>query len=113
VLDGGASAVLPLPRGRRVPLAGGDKAILGVRPEHFSVAHRARTEAGTVRGTIHAPVEVVEPTGSETMVVLRLGGREVTARVEPEDAPTVGQQVELSVNMSKACLFDPASEVRL
>jgi len=55
---------------------------------------------------VPAIVEIVEPTGAETMVVLRLAGREVTARFEPHEAPEVGQTVTLSLDMSKACLFD-------
>ena len=64
--------------------------------------------------TAHAAqVEVVEPTGSETMVVLRLGSKEITARYEPIDAPRVGDAAELMVDMTKASLFDPVTEARL
>ena len=53
---------------------------------------------------------MVEPTGAETMVVLRVGDREVVARFEPDDAPAVGERVTLAVDMAKACLFDPETE---
>ncbi len=85
-----------------LPLVGpvgksGQKVLLGIRPEHF--VRLADTQ-----------VEVVEPTGAETMVVLRVGGREIIARYEPDDAPAVGETAKLSVDMNKACLFDPESE---
>jgi multiple sugar transport system ATP-binding protein len=47
------------------------------------------------------------------MVILRAGSKEITARYEPVDAPAVGELAELLVDMSKACLFDPATEERL
>jgi multiple sugar transport system ATP-binding protein len=83
---------------------------LGVRPEN--IAHhgrRACDDAGAV-GELEAQVEVVEPTGAETMVVIRLGGREVIARVDPDEAQPPGSLMRFEVDMRKACLFDPASE---
>jgi multiple sugar transport system ATP-binding protein len=111
-LGEGGETVLPLPPSARPANQGRAPVILGVRPEHFVVQHRAQPEQ-TVLGRIHAPVEVVEPTGSETMVVLRLGSQEVTARYEPADTPKVGQTVEILVDMAKVCLFDPVTEARI
>ena len=59
---------------------------------------------------LDARVEVVEPTGAETMVVLHLGGREMIARVEPDAAKPVGSQMRFGVDMAKACVFDPTTE---
>ena len=53
---------------------------------------------------------MVEPTGSETIVIVRVGEREVLARFEPDEAPAVGDRVTLAVDMAKACLFDPENE---
>ncbi len=39
-----------------------------------------------------APVEVVEPTGAETMAVLKFGDREVVGRFSPDEAPKMGEQ---------------------
>ena len=61
-------------------------------------------------GLLEAPVEVVEPTGAETMVVLRVGEKEVIARFEPDDAPAVGDRVTLAVDLAKACVFDRSTE---
>ena len=61
-------------------------------------------------GLLVAPVEVVEPTGAETMVVLRVGESEVIARFEPDDAPAVGDRVTLAVDLTKACVFDRGTE---
>jgi multiple sugar transport system ATP-binding protein len=106
--DGGP-AILPL--AEDAPRLGpGQKVVLGVRPEHFSVSHRAR---GDLAAVLPATVEVVEPAGAETMVVLRAGGQEIVARYEPEDAPQPGAPASLVVDMRRVSLFDPATERRL
>ncbi len=109
----GEQTLLPLPRSRSISRNAGDSVILGVRPEHFAIEGRVRTDRHIGGGVIAAPVEVVEPTGSETMVVLRACGKEIIARYEPDDAPHVGETARLSVDMAKACLFDPATEALL
>src|SRR5258705_107697 len=43
----------------------------------------------------------------------RAAGSEIIARFEPDDAPEVGEVVKLSVDMNKACLFDPETQVLL
>jgi multiple sugar transport system ATP-binding protein len=85
----------------------GRKLVLGLRPEHFSRAD------GGGRPTLPARVEVVEPTGAETIVVMRLGDSEVTARFEPDTAPAEGEAINLAVAVNKACLFDPETGIRL
>ena len=97
-LTGDAS--LPLPAGTSLP--NGRKVVLGLRPEHLSPG-----------SGIRAPVEVVEPTGAETIVILRLGGQEITARFDPDSAPREGDAIDLAVAIDKASLFDPDTEERL
>jgi multiple sugar transport system ATP-binding protein len=60
--------------------------------------------------TLVAPVEVVEPTGAETIAVLRFGELEVVGRFDPDSAPRVGETLEVGIDMAHACLFDPDSE---
>ena len=60
--------------------------------------------------TLSAPVEVVEPTGAETMAVLRLGDLEVVGRFDPDGAPRMGETLTLGIDMAHACLFDPATQ---
>ena len=99
------TATLPLYNGAadRVKIK---KIVLGIRPEHLSRAVSGvagRPGAATMR----APVEVVEPTGAETIAVLRVGDREVIGRFTPDEAPRMGEDMSLAVDMSRACLFDP------
>ena len=83
--------------------------VLGIRPQHF-VLDGAGGPAGDGFAKLTLPVELVEPTGSETHAVLRLGSKEITASFPPNRAPKAGETVTLSVDMSQARVFDAATE---
>jgi len=87
----------------------GRQVVFGIRPENLT-RHDPERRGRREVGLLEAPVEVVEPTGAETMVVLRVGEKEVIARFEPDDAPAVGDRVTLAVDMAKACIFDRSTE---
>ncbi len=110
----GSSFELPIPNPHDDLTAYvGRDVILGIRSENF---HRRELLGGEVpahMGGINRGVEVTEPTGAETMVVFRFGDEEVVARVEPVHAPRPGDQINLTVDMRKACLFDPSTERRI
>jgi len=110
VANGAEAAVLKMTGGSADRLGQpGRQVVLGIRPENvtrYDPERRGRRELGL----LEAPVEVVEPTGAETMVVLRVGEKEVIARFEPDDAPRVGERVTLAVDLAKACVFDLATE---
>ena len=103
----GRRVELPLVRATVTRPDGAGEVLLGLRPEHLE---RDRGDGRPGFTVIDAVVEVVEPTGAETMVLLRAGGRELTARFEADDVPAVGDAVRVSVDMNKACLFDAANE---
>jgi multiple sugar transport system ATP-binding protein len=84
------------------------KVILGIRPEHLN-RQTTVTEGKPGMAIMSAPVEVVEPTGAETMAVLKFGDREVVGRFSPDEAPATGENMPLAVDMSRACLFDPST----
>ncbi|HUL63580.1 MAG TPA: sn-glycerol-3-phosphate ABC transporter ATP-binding protein UgpC [Burkholderiaceae bacterium] len=103
--NGSPAAVLPLATS---VTNSARKIVLGVRPEHMVRDTGGGTKPGY--GRMDATVEVVEPTGAETMVVMRVGAQEITARFEADSVPAVGEKVRVNVDMNKACLFDPDSE---
>ena len=107
----GQAARLPLPDEIAIRVGAGRRVVLGIRPENLTRYDHRRVEEQPYLGTIDAPVEVVEPTGAETIAVVRIGSREVIARFEPNAAPAVGERVTLGVDMAKACLFDPETEM--
>jgi multiple sugar transport system ATP-binding protein len=105
VVRGGAVEVagmrLPLPLGMAV--AEGREVIWGIRPEHLAAGSEG------LRGT----VAVVEPTGSETHVVLRSEGAEVVAMFRDRVAFRPGDALVLAPEVAKVHLFDKGSGVRL
>jgi multiple sugar transport system ATP-binding protein len=105
---GGETVTLQLARAL-IGAPAGDDVILGIRPEH--VSRHTRADVPPIGfGVIAAPVEVVEPTGAETIAIMRLGPREFTGRFAPQQAPKPGETVSLAVDMAQACLFDAKTE---
>ena len=83
--------------------------ILGIRPEQILLA----TAESRNQSSIRAEVEVVEPTGPDTLVFVELNQTKVCCRLAPDDAPQVGQTLELQFDPSKVLLFDAQSGERL
>ena len=52
----------------------------------------------------------IELTQEADQAVLRIGEKEIVGRFDPNDAPKEGEEMALSVDMTRACLFDPATE---
>ncbi|MGJ4910918.1 ABC transporter ATP-binding protein [Bradyrhizobium sp. HKCCYLS2033] len=84
---------------------------LGLRPE--IITRQGTQKPSGLLCTFQRPVDVVEPTGPDTMIVFDLGGVEMIARVHPEDKAPVGSLYSFEVNMDKAKLFDPDSGKRV
>jgi multiple sugar transport system ATP-binding protein len=74
-----------------------------VRPEHFTLADDG----------VEAEIQVVEPTGSETQVVARIGGQEMLAVFRERHQFNPGDRVRLKPDASLVHMFDQASGERL
>jgi multiple sugar transport system ATP-binding protein len=92
---------LPLPPGAAI--APGAKVTWGLRPEHLAL-----TASG-----LPAEVVVVEPTGSETHLVLRAGGQELLAVLRDRVALRPGDGVHLAPDVAHVHLFDGTTGNRL
>jgi multiple sugar transport system ATP-binding protein len=90
----------------------GREVILGIRPEHIVDTATART-GEAARFNRRFPVELVEPTGPDTLVLVGINDKQVCCRVHPDQACAAGQSMELQFNLSKAVFFDPETEKRL
>ncbi|NIZ63405.1 sugar ABC transporter ATP-binding protein [Sedimentitalea sp. CY04] len=83
---------------------------IGLRPE-------ALTDLGS--RAVHADqhfdclLDVVEPAGSDTFAVIRLGGAEVTARLHGDADVRSGETVPICFDVTKISYFDPQSGERL
>ena len=81
--------------------------LLGLRPEHMSDSTRAETEQ-----RLTVPVELSEVTGADTLLFTTLGGARVVCRVHPETVID-DDRVTLSLDTSRAVLFDPVTGLAL
>jgi len=77
---------------------------VGIRPEHIQVADAAGLDA---------QVEVVEPTGSETHVVIDAGGEKLVALIRRRMSISVGDKLPIVFEDGQAHLFDAVSGQRL
>lgn len=89
----------------------GNKVQIGIRPE--TVTRQGTQPPAAEIFSFEREIEVVEPTGPDTMLVFSLGGAEAIARVRPEDSARPGTRYPFEVNMDKVKLFDPATGKRL
>jgi multiple sugar transport system ATP-binding protein len=87
---------------------GGD-VIAGLRAEAVNLA-RPGMVAGQTERAFDARVEVIEPTGADTLVVLDLGGNEFTVRLDPDVSLKPGQDARFFVDLAKLVCFDAKTE---
>ncbi len=85
-------------------LAPGQKAILGVRPEHIRL---------DVENGFEATVDLDEPMGADSLVWLRLNGHPLSARVEAGKRYRAGEKVRIGFKPEALSLFDAQTEERL
>jgi multiple sugar transport system ATP-binding protein len=101
LIDGGSRIELP------PQLAGSDgqSILVGIRPEHLSVAHAANGLTGKVA--------LVEPTGAQVQIIADVGGRAVTALLNERILPPVGSDIALAPKSDAVHAFDAESGKRL
>ena len=95
------------------PLVDGADVMLGVRPEHIGLG-RADDGDGDRRWLwTSGLIEMLEPTGPDTMIWSKVGGRPVTARIS-EDVPLrLGARIDFGLDLGRASLFDTQTGERL
>ena len=96
----------------RANLSDGAKVIFGIRPEAVNDKESVDRDAKSV-ATFDAEVEIVEPAGSDTFVVTRAAGKELTARMRADTQLRVGENHTFAFNLDKAVLFDPQTSRRI
>jgi multiple sugar transport system ATP-binding protein len=104
LVDGGANGAVRSYLSRGV--------ILGLRPESITDPGAAETRTAH-HHRIECLVEVTEPTGPDTLAVIRLGGIEATARLKADADVAPAAPATFVVDMGKAVLFDPETEARI
>ncbi|MDQ8020550.1 MAG: sn-glycerol-3-phosphate ABC transporter ATP-binding protein UgpC [Moraxellaceae bacterium] len=86
--------------------------IFGIRPEQITeVVDSHGPNPHVIRQTLD--VELTEPTGPDTLMLVNINGARVTARVCPDFAKKAGEQMELMFDLTKSVYFDPKTEQRI
>nr|WP_295787631.1 ABC transporter ATP-binding protein [Rhodoferax sp.] len=83
--------------------------IVGIRAEAVTLAPVGHVPS-LLQRFFDARVEVIEPTGADTLVVLELGDQSFTARLEPDVPLEAGQTARFLVDLSKLVCFDAKTE---
>ena len=81
----------------------GQRVAYGIRPEHLSIKE----------GGISAQIEVVEPMGAETEILVKVGGQTLTMMTHGRASVGSGERVSLAPQAAQAHLFDAESGRRI
>jgi ABC-type sugar transport system ATPase subunit len=106
-LPGGVDLPVPAARVAGCARHAGRNLTFGLRPEHISAG--ASTEPASV--PVRSEVMLVEPLGSDTLGLIKLGtggdAGEMTGRFPPESGLVAGTPLTVSLAMHRFHLFDP------
>ncbi|MCG9543224.1 sn-glycerol-3-phosphate ABC transporter ATP-binding protein UgpC [Vibrio sp. Isolate33] len=88
----------------------GKEVVIGLRPEHITEQESEDVSATT---KLDLQLEVLEPTGPDTIAMVKVNDQEVACRLSPEFEVSVGQMAPLHFDLSKAVFFDAQTEARI
>jgi multiple sugar transport system ATP-binding protein len=88
----------------RFAKSNGRQCIFGIRPEHIHDATQKAPFQNAERLT--ATIEVVEPIGSEVILLTRMGSERFTATVDPQTKAQPSDAIEFLIDMNQMHLFD-------
>jgi multiple sugar transport system ATP-binding protein len=100
---------LPAPPATPAGWAGRD-VVLGIRPECIAERSRSFGDDPSTTMSVNVPVEMVEPTGAESIVLMRFGAEKMLGRIAPDIRLPTGGMADFAVDTRKICLFDPTTE---
>jgi multiple sugar transport system ATP-binding protein len=89
----------------------GKQVWFGIRPEHLGLEGHTTIAAGSNKLT--GRVEVVEPLGAETDLIVDIGGQSVVAKVDGHAPVRVGDTVTLLADQPRMHAFDMQSELAI
>lgn len=90
----------------------GSEILLGIRPETITDQEGADRNSANVVPFANR-IGVTEPAGADTFVTMRLGNKDIVARMRADVNVKSGQDFDFAVNMEKAVVFDPKTEERI
>ncbi|WP_262267681.1 ABC transporter ATP-binding protein [Microvirga yunnanensis] len=90
---------LPLPKA----MPQGSQITYGIRPQHIRLGNQG----------VDAVVTLVEPTGEDQEIVVKVGAQDIHIIVQGGPLVSVGARVKLEIDANKVLLFDRASGARV
>jgi len=88
------------------------KVIFGVRPEDIHDPQFLPANISTLQH-VNANIDVVEQMGNEKIIYLEQGNKTFIARIDPRTSASVGQQMDVVIDMDRMHLFDAKTEKTL
>ncbi len=88
----------------------GKAIILGFRPEDI---YEKSESAASPAASLFVKIEVAELLGPETIATCSLNGQNFAVRLDSRNNFQQGDSLVLTIDMNKACFFDPETEVRI
>ncbi|MEM0095759.1 MAG: ABC transporter ATP-binding protein [Candidatus Bathyarchaeia archaeon] len=82
----------------------GPEVIMGIRPEHIQVSREP------VKNAIKGKVALVEPLGTETILTMRVGGKEIKTLLLGTYRASIGEELYLIPNMDRLHIIDKKTE---
>jgi multiple sugar transport system ATP-binding protein len=99
----GGGAAIPAPGSFK--RAAGREVILGLRAEHILLDGSP--------AALNAETVIVEPLGSDTLALMRIGAVEMTGRFAPDSGLVAGKPASIALQLDHAHLFEPESGLAL
>jgi len=104
------SFAVPADRVDRYSPCIGKEMLFGIRPEHVT---DKRPHTDPTYHDFTSDVVVLEPMGIDTMVFIKIGETEITARSRPRAAGQVGQPMDFTIDMAHMHLIDQETDIVL
>ena len=82
--------------------------LIGLRPTHIARAGAQPPAAQVARLVVRA--DLIQPTGARAYVSFRLGGVEATTELEAREAPRLGEELAVDLDLDRAVLIDPKTD---
>ncbi len=101
-------AQLAMPNGVSQTKTGQD-VFFGIRPEHFALASPQADRLDRLR----VVVDVIEPTGADTLLSCHLGANPVTVVVRDRVSAKPGETLELALDLPRTHVFDRGTGLRI
>ncbi|MGB5447217.1 MAG: sn-glycerol-3-phosphate ABC transporter ATP-binding protein UgpC [Psychromonas sp.] len=87
----------------------GKNVVLGIRPEQITQQGEDKPDSAM----LSCAVEIIEPTGPDTLITVRINGVRTVCRIHPTAECKVNALMPLLIDMSKAVFFDPDTQQRI